>query len=143
MDIIQMLKDEHKKLITIMDGIEAVGENQNEKYDNLFQSFKKIFRSHDDAEDKVFYPALRKHNKAVKLVLKSYQAHHMVEIGILELRLVPYNSESWLPKFEIVRDSILTHIKEEEEKLFPMAIELLSKAQLNELGVELENLRRG
>lgn len=80
-----------------MANLEAAVDAHHESCDELFQKFKHLFSIHDKAEDDVFYPALKKLPGLVKLVNKGYQAHHLVEVAILELKLIPfYNGESFV-----------------------------------------------
>jgi iron-sulfur cluster repair protein YtfE (RIC family) len=140
-NIIEQLKNDHQKLLNIMDQLEKMLEAGSENCGELFQAFKDTFSIHDQVEDKILYPALKNYPELKKLVLKGYQAHHMVEIGILELRLLPYTSETWGPRFLVIKDSILSHMKEEEELLFPQIIELINPKDLACLTEESINLR--
>lgn len=137
MNAIDILKDDHKKLISVMEQLEVVAKKQTDECDALFQQFKNLYNLHDDAEDKIIYPACKKLPQLEWLVRKSYQAHHVVEVALLELRLMPYTGETWGPKFSVVRDSILTHIHEEENALFSQAASLLSNEELNNLGKQI------
>ena len=137
MNAINILEEDHKKLISVMEQLEAVAKKQTDECDELFQQFKDTFNQHDDAEDKIFYVACQKHTQLDWLVRKSYQAHHVVEVALLELRLMPYTSDTWAPKFSVVRDSILTHIQEEEAALFPQAATIFSGEELNNLGKQI------
>lgn len=141
MDAIEILKNDHENLISVMANLEAAIDANHESYDELFQKFKHLFYIHDKAEDDVFYPALKKYPELKKLVNKGYQAHHIVEVAILELKLTPYSNESWGPRFSVVRDCILTHMAEEEEQLFPKVINLLDKNELENLGREIDRTR--
>lgn len=134
MNAIELLKNDHQQLIAVMDQLETALSTQNSRRDELFQKFKHLFDKHDDAEDEIFYPALKGYNRLDKLVRKGYQAHHVVEVAILELRMMSYDNENWEPKFLVVKDSILLHLKEEETALFPEAETLLAAEKLNELG---------
>jgi hypothetical protein len=136
MNIVTLLKQQHQRLIGIMDRLAQVSDTDSDQRDQLFQEFKDVFNLHDKIEDKIVYPALRKQPQLEKLILKGYQAHHMAEVGILELRMVPFNSESWAPKFWVVRDSILHHMTEEERDILPKAEQLISAAELDRLGNE-------
>lgn len=143
MNVIDVLKDGHQQLIKVMDELEAAADKNAENCDALFQKFKSLFNEHDEIEDKIFYPALKAHPQLNKIANKGYQAHHMVEIGILELRLVPYNSESWGPKFSVIKDSVVTHINEEENVLFPHVSTLFSEQELSNMGQQALEKRKG
>lgn len=138
METFHILLEEHKKLRRTMSAIEQGGEKHpenTESIDKSFQKFKELFSHHDDIEEEVLYktfldiPALR------ELTLKAQQAHHAAKTILTELRLLPYASEDWIPKFLVLQDSVLAHMLEEEEILFVEA-----EAAMNE--DELENLKK-
>ncbi len=133
MNAIALLKKDHEELIEIMAKLEFAADNGAE-VDKLFQDFKKSFHQHDNAEDEIIYPVFKDIPEFKKLINKGYQAHHIVEVALLELRLIPFLSESWAPKFSVLRDSILVHLEEEENVLFPMAEAKVSEEILNRLG---------
>lgn len=141
MNAIEILRNDHEHLITVMANLEAAIDAHHAGCDELFQKFKHLFDIHDKAEDDVFYPALKKFPELKKLVDKGYQAHHIVEVAILELKLTPYGNESWGPRFSVVRDSILAHMSEEEEQLFPKVVNLLDKDELENLGYDIDKAR--
>ncbi len=134
MNIIDILITDHHTLIDVMNQLINAIEASSDECDQLFRAFRTTFDQHDDAEENILYPALKQINELKRIVLKGFQAHHVVKVGILELRLLPYTSESWGPKFSVVRDSILLHMEEEEEKLFPLAQTLLSANELEKFG---------
>lgn len=140
MNVITLLKQQHQQLRTVMDKLAQLADTDSDKRDDYFQQFKALFRLHDDIEDKIVYPAFREQKPLEKMILKSYQAHHMAEVGILELKMVPYNTETWAPKFLVVRDSILQHMSEEENDVFPKAEKALSPEELNRLGERAKEL---
>jgi hypothetical protein len=140
MTIVNLLKQQHQQLIGIMDRLEQVSDVESDSRDEYFQQFKATFNLHDKIEDKIVYPALKKYPELEKLILKSYQAHHVVEVGILELRMVPYNSDNWGPKFSVIRDSIMMHMTEEETKVFPKAEMLVNPQELDKLAAEAKAL---
>ncbi len=142
MNIIQLLKKDHAELEAVMDKLVKLKNHESDSAQKLFDQFKKLFYTHDKVEDKIIYPALIDNKELRPIVLKGYQAHHVVELGILELKLLPFSSENWGPKFAVVRDCIITHAGEEEELLFPEMSKLLDAKKLRELAEQAE-LQRG
>jgi hemerythrin superfamily protein len=138
---IDQLREDHKNLLSVMDELEDEINNNTGNYQDLFQEFKQIFNMHDKAEDEIVYPVLKEYPDLNKLILKGYQAHHVVEVGILELRITPYTSETWGPKFLVVKDSILSHMTEEEQQLFPLATNHLDQQKLQQMGEEINKSR--
>lgn len=141
MNIIDLLLEDHEKLTNVMNRFQNMNDNFDKKeYDQLFQEFKKLFNEHDEVEDKVLYPELEKHDELKKLALKGMQAHHIVHVGMLEVRLFPYG-ETWQAKFSVICDAIFSHMNEEEEILFPKMQEVLNVDELDRLGNEANDLR--
>jgi hypothetical protein len=143
MTIISILKTDHANLREVMDKIVAEIDRENmDGFDALFQSFKKLFNMHDEVEDKVVYSDLLNNPPFSKLIRKSYQAHHVAEIGLLELRLLGYSNDNWAPKFLVIRDSILHHMHEEETLLLPRMEDLLPSSELLRMADEALTLRQ-
>lgn len=145
MNIIQLLKKDHNELKEVMEQLDQNANNNLERHqasvEKLFDKFKELFATHDKTEDKIVYPCLKKIKELHYLALKGYEAHHTVEIGILELKLLPYTSESWGPKFSVIRDSILMHMHEEEKELFPEMEKYIDKDILKDLAEQTEDQR--
>lgn len=138
--ILELLKEDHRKLQAVMDEIEGLKQITDSRYPDLFAQFKKLFHEHDEIEEELLYPELEGFPEFDRLVVKGMEAHHIVRVGIMELRLVPFGSERWAPKFSVIRDSILCHMKEEEEVLFPKVEATFNEEALEDLGKKM--LRR-
>lgn len=133
--IISMLKQGNDKLRKIMDQLETLTVRNDPRYDEFFTNFKEAFTKHDDIEEEILYPALDKFpdQDLNPLILKGEEAHHLIKVGMMELRLVPFASERWLPKFSVLHDAILNHLNEEENKLFPQVAKLEDQSILEDL----------
>lgn len=138
--ILEILKEDHQKLINTMQTLADCketgtnGDAESATQAELFNQFKEEFKLHDDAEESIFYPELKKHPTLESLVTKGVAAHHLVKMGILELRVVPFHHEKWPAKFAVIQDSILSHMQEEETLLFPQVSTLLSRELLEAIG---------
>ena len=144
--ILEILKEDHQKLITTMQTLaECRGTGtpddpvadlkaDSAMHTQLFNDFKQAFKSHDDAEENVFYPELKQYPTLDSLVSKGVAAHHLVKVGIIELRVIPFHHETWPAKFAVVQDSILSHMQEEETLLFPQVAALVSRELLEAIG---------
>lgn len=141
MNAIERLLADHVELRRTMEQLANIADQDIQQRENLFKQFQALFKTHDKAEDSIFYPAAKEYENLKPLVLKSYQAHHVAEVGIMELKLLPYNTESWAPKFLVVKDAIAMHMDEEEQKLFPKAKQVIDTQKLDTLGKEIDALR--
>ena len=91
------------------------------------------------------YPAVKNAAKTKKLeeiVAESFEEHHFVNVVIAEIQKTPYDAEEWAAKFSVMMESIEHHAFEEEEgEMFPKVRKLFSKAELEDLGVQMEELK--
>lgn len=143
MNAIDLLRSQHDRIRDVIAQLETKGKTETgnrDEVDQLFQEFKKLFNLHDRLEGDVLYRKLKDYPELRDLALKGEQAHHVVSVSLLELRLMPYFSESWLPKFWVVKDSLLTHMKEEEDVIFPKTNELLNQTDLDELKNKMQKI---
>ena len=54
---------------------------------------------------------------------------------------VESDDDKWKAKFTVMKENVEHHIKDEEDKLFPKAEELLGPEKLGELGVKMADLK--
>jgi hemerythrin-like domain-containing protein len=96
---------------------------------------------HELMEEQVLYPALEPHAQAREIVLEGYEEHHVADVITRELRDVPPDDERWAAKFQVLKESLQHHIKEEERNMFRTARAVLSRDELSELGTRMKALK--
>lgn len=141
MNAITILRADHQQFLELFEQLDQTTDNDKNR-EILFQRFEFIFTTHTLNEEKIFYPAVQALAEFKALIDKSYQSHHIVDVGLKELHTIKFNNPDWLPTFRAIRDSILTHMQEEEEVLFPQLEGVMKAAQLAALGQEIAALRR-
>jgi len=73
------------------------------------------------------------------MVLESLEEHKQMKTVLRELAKLSPNSERFKPKFKVLKDNVKHHAVEEEEgKMFPKVRKIIDKAELEQLGEELE-----
>ena len=138
LDAVALLKKDHalvKDLLKKMDE-----EEDTDQLKNMFEQLMDELGVHERIEEEIFYPALQKLPKAREDVLESFEEHHLVDEIVSEMD-VETNDEKWKAKFTVMKENIEHHIKDEEEKLFPKAEELLGEKKLGELGAQMADLK--
>lgn len=130
MDPMHTLYNDHQKFLTLFSQIEKTHADTPELRRELYLRFELIFTVHTLVEEHVFYKELLSIIAIAEIIKKSYESHHLVDIAMRELKATPYSSENWLPKFQAIRDTILSHVAEEENFLFPQLRESLTQQQL-------------
>ncbi len=139
MDAVTLLKQDHDEVKKIMEKLDKTTERGVKTRDELFTKLRFEMTIHETIEEEIFYPALKEHPKAKEVVLEGYEEHHVVDLIMGELSETPYDDETWGAKFAVMKENIEHHIEEEEGDMFKKARSILSKAELEELGSQMEH----
>ncbi|MDQ1831197.1 hemerythrin domain-containing protein [Massilia scottii] len=96
---------------------------------------------HATLEEEVFYPVLRRLNRAEPVIQKSQPEHDEMRRLIAELRATgPTDRRHDQLLHELMRD-VMHHVADEETVLLPEAERMLDKNRLNELGAQMTRRR--
>jgi hemerythrin superfamily protein len=127
-DWLDALTTEHAMTLAIFDKIEATDDSQTGQRSALLAKLKYALTKHALQEENVVYPALRQANS-------SYDADHLeedhgyVKTYLYELETMAKDSPEWLARVRDFRQMIQTHMREEEDEIFPKFRQLLSEEQ--------------
>lgn len=139
MDAFELLKQDHDRVKRLCDELDEA--NTLERRRQLFAEIDGEVKLHEECEEKVLYPTLRAHPTLKDIVLEGYQEHHVVDVILGELRNLSPTDETWPAKAKVMHESLEHHIEEEEEKMFPRARKEMSKAQIEELGRQMQAIK--
>lgn len=145
MDALTLLEQDHQKVKKLMGEIEKTTERGVKTREELFTKLVEELTIHEQIEEQIFYPAVKdaaKTKKLEEIVAESFEEHHFVNLVIAEIKQTPYDAEEWAAKFSVMMENIEHHAFEEEEgEMFPKVRKLFSKAELEDLGAEMEELK--
>jgi len=141
MNAIDLLEDDHKKMKKMLKELDVTTARGVKTREELLAKMRSELLVHEKIEEEIFYPALESYKKAKDIVLEGYEEHHAVDVLLDELDSVPFDDETWAPKFAVIKENIEHHIQEEEEDMFPKARKLLGEEALEELGAQMDSLR--
>lgn len=145
MDAITLLEQDHVKVMKLMEEIEKTTERGVKTREQLFTKLVAELTVHEQIEEQIFYPAVKERattKKLEDLVTESYEEHHFVDMVKAELEQTPFVAEEWAAKFKVMMENIEHHAKEEEEgKMFPKVRKAFTKAELEDLGTQMEELK--
>lgn len=99
-----------------------------------FDELKTELAAHETAEERMFYVPLIEHDETVDAARHGIAEHHEMDEMVEDLEKAGDGSAEWLETVGKLVHRIEHHLKEEEEKFFPQAREVLSRAQQRELG---------
>lgn len=140
-EVLNLLKKDHQKVKALLEELEATTTRATVKRKELLQTLKQELELHEEVEEKLFYPELKKEKDAKSLILEAYEEHHVVDVILAELESTEVDEESWIAKLTVLKENLLHHIKEEETEIFPKARKDLGATKLEEIGVEAEKMK--
>jgi hemerythrin-like domain-containing protein len=146
MNAIELLKQEHQEALSVLDELELAEEEMDEEETAQgLQTFTRLYgmlKLHTRLEEEVFYPALEQFNETREQVREAYREHERVDELLAQLANLAPANESFQDLLSELRDSLDQHIEEEEGELFPKAEDLCGLTRLNELGRQMEQVKR-
>ncbi len=143
MNILTILKNDHKELKQILSDIEDTTERAAKKRATLFAKFKEEIVAHARAEEKAVYDelleVLKKDDRDT--ILEGYEEHHLVDKWVPEIAKLSPTDESWAPKCKVLKEMLEHHIKEEEDEIFSLIRDEFDADALKTMGDRFEALK--
>ena len=102
----------------------------------LFQRFRSALEAHASAEDRVLYSPLLADAVGRRHAAHSIGEHEEMRDMLESLAQTDIASPEWIKRAEVLVEANKHHIKEEEEDIFPIAREVLSRAEVKEMSKE-------
>lgn len=145
MDVLTILKKDHREVKEMFDQLEELGERADAARAKLFAKIDQALTVHVDGEERYFYPVLKERSKARSEerddVIEGFEEHAIAKQLIKELEGLPPSDESYKAKLSVLREGVLHHIKDEEGKIWPIAREVLDRDEMEEIGEQIEALK--
>ncbi len=115
--IVELLKEDHERFRALFSKFESGDEESKQQ---VATEFMRLIAIHDQVEKKILYPvASELSSEAEEIVLRSKEAHHVVNFLILELKTMPFGPR-FNAKFSKLAEGVRAHMTEEEDELFPL-----------------------
>lgn len=141
MNALETLKADHRKVSELFEQVKATeSEKQHQK---LFNQIKAELETHTHIEETVLYPALEQYEELKDLVLEAYEEHKQVKTLIREIDRLVEGSEKLDAKLKVMGENVEHHVEEEENEMFPKVKQLLSSDELDSMGQQLDEARKG
>jgi hemerythrin superfamily protein len=140
MNIIDMLKADHRKVQELFHQYEAAGGRSTQQQRGIAEQIFTELEVHSTLEEEIFYPAVRTKldQEGQELVDDSLEDHQTVKALITELRALNPNDEQFATKLEELRENVEEHVGEEEDEMFPEAQEALGN-ELDRLSTQAQD----
>ena len=118
-NIVELLRKDHEKVKMLFREFEGA-EKAEQKQHIVRQAITEL-EIHTLAEEKIFYPAIRKDSPdAASHLDESFEEHHVMKFLISELKDMSPDAR-FDAKFTVLAENVKHHIKEEEAELFARA----------------------
>lgn len=134
-DVLQMLREDHKKVQTLFEEFERTEKKEAKK--GITDNASMELMTHMELEEELFYPELEKQGgEAEEMIAEAEEEHHVVKLIISELADMRAGDSHYDAKMKVMAENVQHHIEEEESQVFPLA-EKLGRERLNMLGNDL------
>jgi hemerythrin superfamily protein len=142
-DAIVLLKNDHKEVKKLFREFQKAGEDARAEKGRLVTKIIELLTVHTYIENEVMYPEVRKLLPDLEAdVLESYEEHHVADVLCLELFNMSPDAEHFVAKATVLIENVTHHIDEEEHDWFPKVREGLSRKDLQQLGAQMEALKK-
>ena len=139
-DAVKLLEKDHRRFERLMEQGEKTTERAAKRRREILRTLAAEIVAHERKEEKILYPALKRHPEARDIVLEGYQEHHVADVLVRELKQMDPADERWGAKFKVLKESLEHHIEEEEGDMFKKARTALGRDRLEELGRKMQSL---
>ncbi len=127
-EIIDMLKDDHKRVIKAFRDFEKLDVHENpERCQELVTQTCKELELHTELEERCFYPAARNGVREEDLIDEAQVEHTAAKRMLDDLKQMGPDDEKFAATFKVLGEYVKHHINEEEKEIFPQ----LSRAKLD------------
>ena len=124
-DWFEGLKAEHRLAMKIFDAIEATTDDDVAKRATLLLQLQHALGKHAVEEENIIYCAIRALGDVTDADALSHD-HAYVKQNLYDLEKMEKNSPAWLPHVQKFRAEVETHVRMEEDEVFPALMDKLS-----------------
>lgn len=142
-DAVDMLKQDHERVKRLFQQWEAAPAGQPDRRRQLVHQIIQELVVHERIEEDVFYPAFRDAagKKGKDIIAHSHEEHEVVDNLVDQLQQTDPDDPQFEGLMKLVRENVEHHIQEEEEKMLPMAPDILDADRMEELTETMTELK--
>lgn len=138
MNAIQLLKQQHREVERLFKEIEQCEDGEREEIRRLFAELADDLAAHADIEEELFYPEIKQREGKKGMVQHAVEEHFEMKQFLAQLLDLEVGSGEFLMTLAQLKDSVLSHVEEEEGEMFPEVQKLFGKEELDSLGMEMK-----
>ena len=138
MDAIKYLRQEHKEIRQSFSVIKKIANTNLRK--KKFAELSKNLIAHEKMEQKTWYPVLKKKKALVNIIKHLIDEEKSAAKALKKFKSVKFDF-IWNLRFLKLKNDVEHHAKEEEQELFTRVRKLMTKSDLNTLGIKMRKYK--
>jgi hemerythrin superfamily protein len=139
---IELLKTDHATVRELLSRLEQTTSRGDKTRTELLARIQRELEAHTVIEEEIFYPAFKEAGERQdddKLYFEALEEHRAAgELVLPDLLQTDPSSECFGGRAKVLKELVEHHAREEEREMFPRARQLLSVAELRELGERMQ-----
>lgn len=145
MNAIDMLVADHERVKAILEQLSDSTERGVKKRTDLLAKLEMEITLHTQLEEEILYPAFKAAGSKEQDVMyyEAKEEHRTVDSLVLpDLKATDPGTVEFSGRVKVVKELLEHHIEEEESEMFPQAQKLLGDEKLEELGAQMEAMKK-
>jgi hemerythrin-like domain-containing protein len=145
MNALEFLKQDHQEAMSMMDQLETSGQDTGGAKATMavFSQLKQALTLHTKMEEQLLYPALQNNEQTGDIITEAYEEHQTVDEILAEMSGMAQTNGEFLDKLAELRENVEHHVEEEENEMFPRAEQILGQHRLEEMGNQMQQMKKG
>lgn len=140
-DVISLLTDDHKKVKKMFKDFEKMkGSGSDDELSALVEDICSELNLHAEAEEAIFYPAVREEITDINLVDEAEVEHAELKELVSQLQSMSADDPKYKATVKVLGEYVDHHVKEEEGEIFPRVKK--AKMDTEALGEEITNFKQ-
>ncbi|MBV9203767.1 MAG: hemerythrin domain-containing protein [Alphaproteobacteria bacterium] len=142
MDLYQILMQHHRRTDQIFFIIGKTTAAEARRREQLFTELRRGLEAHNIVEENIFYPELERCSATSELVGDAFDEHAEIDAILQEIAELPTDKDEWPERIAELKVVVQEHVRQEEDRIFPAARNLLDSARAKELGRRMEAMKQ-
>lgn len=138
-DILSLIETDHRAVEQLFEEIQ--NEKNAKKAKGVFSRIYEELTLHAQAEELVFYPAMREYDDTEELIEEAEEEHNSVKILLEEMKALEPSDSEFQTKLTHLIENVQHHVEEEEAEIFATVRESMEDQELQELGQEFQKAK--
>lgn len=137
-DILSLIEADHRQVEELFAQAEKA---KGKKLQDCFKQIYKAMNLHAQAEEVVFYPAMREYEETAQYIEEAEEEHTSVKVMLEQMKAMEPGDEDFADMMMDLKDAIMHHVEEEESEIFDTIRECMDEEVLQSLGQEFQQTK--